>query len=176
VGSDLISVGVTRLRLDRAAAAFPEIQHLGYFSGMVEELDATTAGGDWPGLSALRELDPVEVNRIVTDRLRERISAIMGYPEESAIQANRPLTELGMDSLMAVRIRNTARGDFGVEPAVALLLQGASLQELTTDLINQLDLNGHDTAERPNVLRDRTHQRVAARQQATMRRKAGHRV
>jgi phthiocerol/phenolphthiocerol synthesis type-I polyketide synthase D len=167
---------ITRLRLDRAAAAFPEIHHLGYFAGMVEELDATSAGGDWPGLGALRELDPVEVNRIVTGRLRERISAIMGYPDESAIQANRPLTELGMDSLMAVRIRNTARGDFGVEPAVALLLQGASLQELTTDLIHQLGLNGHDSGERPNALRDRAHQRAAARQRATMRRKAGQRL
>jgi phthiocerol/phenolphthiocerol synthesis type-I polyketide synthase D len=176
VGSDLIRVGVTRLRLDRAAAAFPEIHHLGYFAGMVEELDATSAGGDWPGLGALRELDPVEVNRIVTGRLRERISAVMGYPDESAIQANRPLTELGMDSLMAVRIRNTARGDFGVEPAVALLLQGASLQELTTDLIHQLGLNGHDSGERPNALRDRAHQRAAARQRATMRRKAGQRL
>lgn len=176
VGSDLIRVGVTRLRLDRAAAAFPEIHNLGYFAGLVEELDSTTAGGDWPGLGALRELDPVEVNRIVADRLCERISAIMGYPDESAIQANRPLTELGMDSLMAVRIRNTARGDFGVEPAVALLLQGASLQELTTDLIHQLGLDGHDSGERPNALRDRAHQRAAARQQATMRRKAGQRV
>ena len=48
---------------------------------------------------------------------------------------------------MAVRIRNTARGDFGVEPPVALLLQGASLQDLTADLIGQLGLGGQDTAE-----------------------------
>ena len=34
-----------------------------------------------------------------------------------------PLTELGMDSLMAVRIRNTTRADFGVEPPVALLFR-----------------------------------------------------
>jgi phthiocerol/phenolphthiocerol synthesis type-I polyketide synthase D len=176
VGSDLIRVGVTRLRLDRAAAAFPEIRDVGYFAGMVEELDVISAGGDWPSPGALGELEPVEVNRIVTDRLRERISAIMGYAEKSAIQANRPLTELGMDSLMAVRIRNVARGDFGVEPAVALLLQGASLQELTTDLIRQLGLNGHDSAQRPNAVRGPAHQRAEARQRAAMRRKAGQRV
>ncbi len=39
---------------------------------------------------------------------------------------------------MAVRIRNAARGDFGVEPSVALLLQGASLHDLSADLVRQL--------------------------------------
>jgi phthiocerol/phenolphthiocerol synthesis type-I polyketide synthase D len=176
VGSNLTRVGVARLRLDRAAAAFPEIHNLGYFATMLEELDVLSAGSNWPGADALRELDPVEVNRIVTDRLRERISAIMGYPDESAMQANRPLIELGMDSLMAVRIRNSARGDFGVEPPVALLLQGASLQDLTSELIRQLGLNGHDTAEGPSELRERANQRAIARQRAATRRKAGQRV
>ena len=41
---------------------------------------------------------------------------------------------------MAVRIRNTVRADFGAEPPVALLLQGASLTSSTTDLIRQLGL------------------------------------
>ncbi len=62
-------------------------------------------------------------------RLSGRILAIMGYPKGSTLDADQPLTELGMDSLMAVRIRNTVRGDFGVEPPVALLLQGASLAD-----------------------------------------------
>ena len=65
-----------------------------------------------------------------------------GLPERLGHRRDQPLTELGMDSLMAVRIRNTARGDFGVEPPVALLLQGASLQDLTADLIRQLGLAG----------------------------------
>ena len=77
---------------------------------------------------------------------------------------------------MAVRIRNTARGDFGVEPPVALLLQGASLQDLTADLIRQLGLAGQDTTENGNGLRDRAQQRAAARQRAATRRKAGRRA
>jgi phthiocerol/phenolphthiocerol synthesis type-I polyketide synthase D len=176
VGSNLTRMGVTRLRLDRAAAAFPEIHNLGYFTAMLEELDAISAGDDWQGAGGLGDLDPVEVNRIVTDRLRQRISAIMGYPDGSAMRVNQPLIELGMDSLMAVRIRNSARGDFGVEPPVALLLQGASLQDLTSELIRQLGLNGHDTAERPNGLRERANQRATARQRAATRRKAGQRL
>jgi phthiocerol/phenolphthiocerol synthesis type-I polyketide synthase D len=175
VAANFARVGVARLRLDRAVAAFPEIRELGYFASAVGELDAP-GDGDWAGPDALRDLDFDEAQRIVTSRLRQRISAIMGYVDGSAVQINRPLTELGMDSLMAVRIRNTVRGDFGVEPAVALLLQGANIGELTSDLVDQLGLGGRNSTDQANGLRDRVQQRAAARQRAAVRRKAGHRT
>ena len=81
-----------------------------------------------------------------------------------------------MDSLMAVRIRNTARADFGVEPPVALLLQGASLRDVATDLIRQLGLAEHDVPQHADRVRDRAQQRAAARQEAAVRRKRGQRV
>ena len=62
------------------------------------------------------DLDGDAVLDAVTERLRTRVATIMGYADNSAIDPTSPLTELGMDSLMAVRIRNTVRGDFGVEP------------------------------------------------------------
>jgi phthiocerol/phenolphthiocerol synthesis type-I polyketide synthase D len=175
LGADPTRVGVARLRVDRAAAAFPEIHQIGYFANLVEELDALTDGQDWEGLDALRATDPTEAARIVIRRLRMRVSAIMGYAE-SAIDADRPLTELGMDSLMAVRIRNVVGGDLGVEPSVALLLQGATLAGLTGDLIRQLGISEPDDAEPANTVRDRAQQRAAARQRAAVRRKVGHRA
>ena len=151
---DLSRVGVARLRLDRASAAFPEIQQLGYFATLAEELDLDSDDDDWAGPDALRDMDAAEAHRVVTARLGARVLAIMGYPKDSPIDASQPLTELGMDSLMAVRIRNTVRGDFGVEPPVALLLQGASLTELTADLIRQLGLSEQDNTESANDVRE----------------------
>jgi phthiocerol/phenolphthiocerol synthesis type-I polyketide synthase D len=176
LAGNLSQVGVARLRLDRAAAAFPEIHQLGYFATLAEELETESKDDDWAGPDSLRELDPAGVNRIVTARLRKRISAIMGYADDSAIGAERPLTEVGMDSLMAVRIRNTVRGDFGAEPAVALLLQGATIADLTADLIRQLGLEGSDSSEPGDGVRDRAQQRAAARQRAASRRKVGQRA
>ena len=175
LAGNVAQVGVARLRLDRAAAAFPEIEKLGYFANLAGELEIES-DDDWSGPDALHDMDPDEVNRIVTARLRRRVSAIMGYPDDRAVATDQPLTGLGMDSLMAVRIRNTVRGDFGVEPPVALLLQGASLEDVTTDLIGQLGLNGSDNTEPTNEVRDRAHQRTAARQRAAMRRRAGQRT
>ena len=175
VGQNLGQAGVARLRLDRAAAAFPEISQLGYFAHLVQELDAV-GDSDWPGVDALRELEPKEAHEMVVARLRARISAIMGYADDSAVDPNQPLTELGMDSLMAVRIRNAVRGDFGVEPPVALLLQGASSKDLAADLVRQLGLVGPEPEEQSSGLRDRAQQRAAARQRAASRRKAGQRT
>ncbi|MGB0963605.1 MAG: beta-ketoacyl reductase, partial [Mycobacterium sp.] len=166
-------VGIARLRLDRAAAAFPEIHQIGFFTDLVAELEADDVDEDWGGPEALKEMDAAEINRVVIARLRRRISAIMGYSNDAAVDTTQPLTELGLDSLMAVRMRNTIRGDFGVEPPVALLLQGASLGDVALDLIRQLGLAEEDTAERPNALRDRAQQRAAARQRAASRRKVG---
>jgi phthiocerol/phenolphthiocerol synthesis type-I polyketide synthase D len=176
LAGDLGRVGVARLRLDRASAAFPEIQQLGYFATLAEELDLDSDDDDWAGPDALREMDAAEADRVVTTRLGTRVLAVMGYPKGAPIDASQALTELGMDSLMAVRIRNTVRGDFGVEPPVALLLQGASLTDLTADLIRQLGLGEQDNTESANDVRSRAQQRAASRQRAAARRKVGDRA
>jgi phthiocerol/phenolphthiocerol synthesis type-I polyketide synthase D len=110
------------------------------------------------------------VEPAVTARLRKRISAVMGFADENAIDIVQPLTELGMDSLMAVRMRNSVRADFGVEPPVALILQGASLTDLAVDIIRQLDL-AESSVERPSAVKERAQTRAAARQRAAERRK-----
>ena len=176
LATDRTMTGVARLRADRALAAFPEIRGLGYFTRVVEELDMVGDVGDWAGADALRDLDPGEAQRLVTDRLRARIAAVMGYADESVVNPTQPLIEMGMDSLMAVRIRNTARADLGVEPPVAVLLQGASLQDVTADLIRQLGLAEHDIPQHADRVRDRAHRRAAARQEAAVLRKRGQRV
>lgn len=170
LGGDFTKVGVARLRLDRALEAFPEIRQLAYFTNLGAELDLLDADDDWGGLEALRDLGPEEVEPAVTARLRKRISAVMGFGAENAIDIVQPLTELGMDSLMAVRMRNSVRADFGVEPPVALILQGASLTDLAVDIIRQLDL-AESSVERPSAVKERTQQRAAARQRAAERRK-----
>lgn len=176
LGGDVTQVGVARLRLDRAAAAFPEIQQLSYFAELVEELDDLSGDEDWAGPESLRDLDPAEAEGIVIALLRRRIAAIMGYPADSAVDTDQPLTDLGMDSLMAVRIRNTVRGDFGVEPPVALLLQGASPRDLSVNLIRQLGLADRIHTDPNHAVRDRVQQRAAARQRAASRRKVGQRL
>jgi phthiocerol/phenolphthiocerol synthesis type-I polyketide synthase D len=174
LGTDRTLTGVARLRTDRALAAFPEIRALGYFSRVVEELDGADDIAAWAGVESLHGVDCAEAHRIVIDRLCARIAAVMGHADAAAVDTTQPLTELGLDSLMAVRIRNTAQADFGVEPPVALLLQGATLADIATDLVRQLGLAEADA--QADHVRDRAQQRAAARQEAALRRRRGQRV
>src|ERR1700694_2069975 len=78
--------------------------------------DGLAGGGDdWAGLDGLQDLDPVDAERIIGDRLCSQVAGIMGYVDHSAFTLSAPLIELGMDSLMAARIRHAAQADFGVE-------------------------------------------------------------
>jgi phthiocerol/phenolphthiocerol synthesis type-I polyketide synthase D len=74
---------------------------------------------------------------------------------------------------MAVRIRNTTAADFGVEPPVTLLLQGASLHDLVDDVMLQLGLGSQDKPEATDGIRDRAQQRAAARHEAAARPQRG---
>src|SRR6185437_1046097 len=164
LAADRALTGVARLRADRALIAFPEMREIGYFTQVVEELDSAGDLGDWAGPDALADLDPAEAQRVATERMCARIAAVMGYADRSMVDPAVPLTDLGLDSLMAVRIRNGARADFGVEPPVTLILQGASLQDLTADLMRQLGLSGPDEAKeaeaQADTIRDRAQQRA----------------
>lgn len=177
LGGGRARVGVARLRLDRAAAAFPELVGLGYFTHLAAELDPDedTEAID---LDRLRTMPFAEAHRLVLERLQKRIGAVLGYSGTAVVPAERALTELGLDSLMAVRIRNTVRSEFGVEPPVALLLQGAGLDDLATDLVRRLGVTEapvHTSDATPaDGLRGRAQQRVAARRRASVRRKVDH--
>ncbi|WP_343240821.1 MULTISPECIES: beta-ketoacyl synthase N-terminal-like domain-containing protein [unclassified Streptomyces] len=65
--------------------------------------------------------EPADRPRTVIDRLREHVAQVMGYAPEH-IDPGTPLTELGLDSLMATRILAAVQRDFGtvVEPRVLL--------------------------------------------------------
>ena len=60
------------------------------------------------------------------DRLRACVGQVMGYPPES-IDANAPLTDLGLDSLQAARILGRMKNEFGVEIAARELLNQGTI-------------------------------------------------
>ena len=67
LATDRCHTGVARLRPDRAMIAFPEIRNLGYFTSVVEELDAAGDGGDWAGPDALPDSTPPRPRAVVTE-------------------------------------------------------------------------------------------------------------
>lgn len=107
-------------------------------SGSPPGASVTPPPGPEAGTVLLRG-DPVADRAAVMDRLIHRISEVAGYPR-LAVDPHRPLHDLGLDSLMAVRISKTLQTDTGVEVPPVLLLRGATPDEvagLVVDLAQQ---------------------------------------
>lgn len=148
--------GVVRLDVHRAVEAFPGIETVPFFADLVRGIAPDS--GDWAGPEALRGLTNEAALRMVLDRLTCRTALVMGYNDQE-IDTTVPLTDLGLDSLMAVRIRNAVKQDFGTALPERLLLRGGSLGDLAEALLAALGLQGapaatEDRPTRPTLPRN----------------------
>jgi phthiocerol/phenolphthiocerol synthesis type-I polyketide synthase B len=162
----------------RLAAAYRTRAALHIIDELVPVESGVDAAGEdaWDGLDGLRELDPSEAERVISERLCARLAKIMGYADQATLDTTAPLIDLGLDSLLAVRIRQSTQADFGVEPPVALLLQGGSVDAVTADVMSQLGIAAADGTTPVDTVRDKANQRAAARRGAAVRRKRGQRA
>ncbi|WP_410621015.1 beta-ketoacyl synthase N-terminal-like domain-containing protein [Amycolatopsis sp. cmx-8-4] len=107
-------------------------------AGGPAELDHGSGSGSGavPAVAPPGPLGPAP--RAETDRLTEIVAAVMGLRPER-LDADVPLVELGLDSLMANRIRESVRRELGTEPDAAAVLRGATLADLNGDLALRRD-------------------------------------
>ncbi|MGW8719327.1 beta-ketoacyl synthase N-terminal-like domain-containing protein [Streptomyces althioticus] len=71
------------------------------------------------------ETRPAAVTRL--DRLRGIVARVMGFAPDR-LDPDVPLTDLGLDSLTAVRIRTAVLGEFGSAPELGVLLRQGTLR------------------------------------------------
>ncbi|MFG2194193.1 SDR family NAD(P)-dependent oxidoreductase [Streptomyces sp. NPDC048639] len=130
--------GVVRLDVRRVVQAFPGLESVPYFAGLVR--GAAEEPGDWGGPEALRALPAGAALEAVRVRLAQRTATVMGYSDQQ-VDTSVPLTGLGLDSLMAVRIRNAVKQDFGTVLPETLLLRGGTLDDVAAALLGALDMH-----------------------------------
>nr|BFE52025.1 hypothetical protein GCM10017745_54520 [Saccharothrix mutabilis subsp. capreolus] len=104
LGSGRRATGVVRFDRGAVVELFPELGRRPFFSGFLAVADG-----------------PAE------DRLAAVVARVLGCDD---VDPAVPLTSLGLDSLMAMRLRNAVEHDLGVTLPIPLLLKGASLDDL----------------------------------------------
>jgi 1-acyl-sn-glycerol-3-phosphate acyltransferase len=86
---------------------------------------------------------PAEVARL----LRRRMAKILGAAPER-VETSVPLTDLGMDSLMAVELMTALKNDFAIDVPAVKLLQGVTLDQLQAKVVEHLQaMGGADVIE-----------------------------
>lgn len=130
-------VGVVHLDTERVLEAFPGLSAIPFFSDVLE--DGSPGVDDWVGPHGIEALGSSAPDMVYA-RLVSRTAALMGFAA-AELSETAPLTDLGLDSLVAVRIRNTIRQDFGIDLPAPQLLRGASLREIGRAVLEQLGLD-----------------------------------
>ncbi|MDP9864738.1 MULTISPECIES: SDR family NAD(P)-dependent oxidoreductase [Streptosporangium] len=151
------AAGVLRLDAAAAVAAFPGIARMPYFADLA---GAAVTGGDWAGPEALAAMEPGQALEAVVAKVRERTAVVLGF-ETAWLQEGTVLTEAGLDSLAATRVRGMIEHDFGVAVPTALLLQGATLGDVAVAVAAGLGIHG-TAGTRPVEPRDAAERQVVA--------------
>lgn len=87
-------------------------------------------------LSLIEGMDHAAAVRKVGELLAADLSRILRLPADE-IRPDRPLTELGMDSLMAVEMRIAAEQRLGVEIPILSLANGATISEIARRIVDK---------------------------------------
>ncbi len=99
--------------------------------------------GDKQGLTsaALLAAEPGERHQLLESYLSEQVARVLGL-SASKLDLQQPLSNLGLDSLMAVELKNRIAVDLGVNVPVVKFLQGFSVDQAVTQVLDQLTAEG----------------------------------
>ncbi|MEV5570411.1 SDR family NAD(P)-dependent oxidoreductase [Spirillospora sp. NPDC052269] len=142
LAADATAAGVLRFDASAAVGLFPEVTNMPFFAALTEAVAAAAPdAGDWPGIEAVRALDPAEARARIAAQVRWRIASVLGFAPERLDPAV-PLTDLGLDSLVAVRIKSGVEYDLGLTVPASVLLKGASVDVFEEWAAEELGLAG----------------------------------
>jgi myxalamid-type polyketide synthase MxaE and MxaD len=88
-------------------------------------------------LQRLDSVAPGDRSELLIDHLRREVAKVRGL-EPAQVKTSQPLNELGIDSLMALELRNRITAELKVEVSMVKFLEGPSLTQITTLLLDQL--------------------------------------
>lgn len=86
---------------------------------------------------ALLTAEPGERHQLLQSYLSEQVARVLGLAV-AKVDVEQPLSNLGLDSLMAVELKNRIAVDLGVNVPMVKFLQGFSVAQAATQLLDQL--------------------------------------
>jgi acyl carrier protein len=107
-----------------------------------------------PGAKRLHELPTTQRRAALLALLRERTLAVIGLDPALAIDPRQPLKDLGLDSLMAVELRNVLIREGGRRLPTTLLFDYSSLDALAGHLMTVWDLAAAEPTRSNGASRD----------------------
>jgi acyl transferase domain-containing protein/acyl carrier protein len=96
--------------------------------------------------SAILDAAPADRPQLLQSYVTEQVARVLGL-SPSQLDIQQPLTNLGLDSLMAVELKNRISADLGVNVPMVKFLQGFSVAQAATQLLEQLTADADGSTE-----------------------------
>jgi acyl transferase domain-containing protein len=137
LATDAVQIGVAPVDWRRFAEAAPGGRIPPLFAVLADELATTgTAATELPQddpARALRIASPDIRQGMIVTQLRLHVAQVLGLTGDQ-VGLERPLSGLGLDSLMAVELRNRVRAHLGIDVPLVRFMADASISVLASEL------------------------------------------
>jgi NADPH:quinone reductase-like Zn-dependent oxidoreductase/NAD(P)-dependent dehydrogenase (short-subunit alcohol dehydrogenase family)/acyl carrier protein len=138
-----IQMGVMRMDWQKVARSLSTAELSQRLSALAGASSLEQQGGEEG--SRIREgllrAKPEEREEIVQTYIREQVARVLGT-SASKLETDRPLNELGLDSLMGVELRNRVQSDLALSLPMRELMQSPTINSLSRAVLGQLALPG----------------------------------
>ncbi|MFN8400210.1 MAG: amino acid adenylation domain-containing protein [Anaerolineales bacterium] len=88
--------------------------------------------------SLLLNTEPAKRQQALEGFIQRNTARILGM-DAARLDLNQPLDTLGLDSLMAIELKNSLESKIGVNLSIATLLQGPTISSLAKEMLGELD-------------------------------------
>ncbi|MBI1825736.1 MAG: SDR family NAD(P)-dependent oxidoreductase [Planctomycetes bacterium] len=123
------------------------------FAHLVTQGIATEIEGSGFDREAILRADPSERLEILQNYLREQLARVLGTTQ-SRLDVNQSIMNLGMDSLMAVEMRNRIRTALDVDIPPTKFMEGISLRGMAAFVLDRLsELHASSFRNRPDGMK-----------------------
>ena len=146
---NLVQIGVMDVDWERWRQANPAAGGSPKFSDLIAA-DGVSGGASAAFLSDLAPLNGPERRHRMINALAEDIAEVLRLPLDR-LDVNRPLTEMGVDSLLMVEVQLAVERRVGLEMTVMELSKGFSVSQLAAHLLGRLEAEANFAEAEPNA-------------------------
>ena len=134
-----IQMGVMRMDWHKVAKSTSRAEVPQRLSSLIGASGIEPQGGEEGSRlrEALLHATREEREAIVQTYIREQVARVLGA-SAAKLDIDRPLNELGLDSLMSVELKNRVEGDVALSLPMSALMQSPTINSLSTAMLNQL--------------------------------------
>ncbi len=109
---------------------------------------APSANGSLPGREAILAAEPGDRPELLGAMLRDKVARVLGTSPDR-LDGDKPLLQLGIDSLMAIELRNWLEGQLQVDLPIVELMRSPGVSGLAELLVERLEAGGKPPAHEP---------------------------